>query len=67
VQPFDVIEEGPFAPVNSRLPVPEGNGLGVTLSAEKLAYCHRLFVEHGPYNKFHDPDRPGVFRRLPLA
>lgn len=65
-QPFDVIEEGPFRPRGNCVPVPEGPGLGVTLSREKLAHCHRLFVENGPHDKFRDPDRAGVFRRLPL-
>lgn len=67
MQPFDVIEEGPFRPVANRVKVPLGPGLGVTLAADRLAYCHRLYCEDGPYNKFHDPDRPGVMRRLPLA
>lgn len=66
-QPIDVIEEGPFRPSGNLVTVPTGPGLGVTLSREKLAHCHRLFRDHGPYNKFHDSDRPGVFRRLPLA
>lgn len=66
MQPLDVIEEGPFRPRNNFVRVPQGPGLGVTLSREKLAHCHRLFVEHGPYDKFLDPDRPGVLRRLPL-
>jgi glucarate dehydratase len=67
MQPFDVIEEGPFRPRDNLIPVPEGPGLGVTLSREGLARCHRHFIEHGAYDKFRDPDRPGVFRRLPLA
>jgi glucarate dehydratase len=67
MQPFDVIEEGPFQPRNNVVPVPEGPGLGVTLSPERLRHCHQLFLDQGPYNKFHDPDRPGVFRRLPLS
>lgn len=67
MQPIDVIEEGPFRPRNNTVAVPEGLGLGVTLSKSGLAHCHKLFLAHGPYNKFHDPDRPGVFRRLPLA
>ena len=66
MQPLDVIEEGPFQPLGSHVAVPEGPGLGVTLSADKLAFCHRLFVDNGPFNKFHDPERPGVMRRLPL-
>lgn len=67
MQPLDVIEEGPFRPRNNVVEVPHGPGLGVTLSKDKLAHCHRLFVDHGAYDKFHDPDRPGVFRRLPLS
>jgi glucarate dehydratase len=66
MQPLDVIAEGPFRPRNNVLPVPTGPGIGVTLDQDKLAFCHRLFVEQGPYDKFHDPDRPGQFRRLPL-
>jgi glucarate dehydratase len=67
MQPLDVIEEGPFCPRNNLIAVPTGPGLGVTLSRDRLAHCHELFREHGPYDKFHDPDRPGVFRRLPLS
>jgi glucarate dehydratase len=67
MQPLDVIAEGPFRPCNNTLPVPTGPGIGVTLDKEKLAFCHRLFVNDGPYNKFHDPDRPGIYRRMPLA
>lgn len=67
MQPFDVIEEGPFRPRNNHVAVPHGPGIGVTLSKDRLAFCHRHFVENGPFDKFHDPDRPGIFRRLPLA
>lgn len=67
MQPFDVIAEGPFRPLHNLVEVPRGPGIGVTLDRDKLAFCHRLFVEQGPYDKFHDPDRPGVNRRLPLA
>ncbi len=67
MQPIDVTEEGPFRPRNNVVPVPTGPGLGVTLARDKLAFCHRLFIEQGAYDKFRDPDRPGVFRRLPLA
>jgi glucarate dehydratase len=66
MQTLDVIEEGPFRPREYVVAVPEGSGLGVTLSREKLARCHQIFLKEGLYNKFHDPDRPGVFRRLPL-
>jgi glucarate dehydratase len=66
MQPMDVIAEGPFRPRNNVVAVPEGPGIGVTLDRDKLAFCHKLFVEEGAYNKFHDPERPGTFRRLPL-
>ena len=66
MQPMDVIEEGPFRPKHNVVSVPDGPGLGVTLSRAGLKRCHDLFLRDGPYNKFHDPDRPGVFRRLPL-
>ena len=66
MQPLDVIEEGPFRPKANVVPVPSGPGLGITLARDKLAHCHKLYVEQGPYNKYHDPDRPGTFRRLPL-
>ena len=65
-QPIDVIVEGPFQPRHNTVEVPHGPGLGVTLAPDKLALCHRLFVENGAYDKFHNPDRPGVMRRLPL-
>ena len=67
MQPLDVIEEGPFQPKNNVVKVPNGPGLGVTLSSKALAYCHKLFADHGPYNKYHNPDRPGLYRRLPLS
>lgn len=67
MQPLDVVAEGPLRPRDNHVRVPDGPGLGVTLDRDRLAYCHRLFVEQGPYDKFHDPDRPGVMRRLPLA
>jgi glucarate dehydratase len=66
-QPLDVIAQGPFRPRNNFVRVPDGPGLGVTLDRDRLAYAHRLFVDDGPYDKFRDPERPGVFRRLPLA
>lgn len=67
MQPLDVIEEGPFCPRSNVVRVPEAPGLGVTLSRDRLAHCHALFVAQGAYNKFHDPDQPGVMRRMPLA
>lgn len=66
MQATDVIVDGPFRPRNNVVPVPEGDGLGVTLDRERLAYCSQDFLEHGPMNKYHDVDKPGTFRRLPL-
>ena len=66
-QAGDVIEGGPFWQKDNVVPVPEGPGLGVMLDREALARWHEHFVEHGPLDHFHDPDRPGRYRRLPLA
>jgi glucarate dehydratase len=66
-QPFDVIAEGPFSPINNVLPLPDGPGLGVTLDRDRLAFAARLLKERGVPNKYHDPDRPGVMRRMPLV
>ena len=65
-QPFDVITEGPFSPRDNYLDLPDGPGLGVTLDADRLAHCARLLNERGVPDKYHDPDRPGVMRRMPL-
>ena len=67
MQPYDVITDGPFVPLHNTVSVPEGPGLGVTLDPDKLAWGHRHFVENGPMNKYHDPDLPGTYRRLPLV
>jgi glucarate dehydratase len=63
----DVIEGGPFRQKDNVVPVPTGPGLGVTLDRAALERWHRHFAEHGPMDHFHDPARPGRFRRLPLA
>jgi glucarate dehydratase len=65
-QPHDVITEGPFRPKNNVVAVPTKPGIGVALDPDRLAFCHRLFVNEGAYDKFRDPDRAGVFRRMPL-
>ena len=62
----DVIEEGPFKPRHNVLEVPQGPGLGVTLSPTALRRCHERFRSEGPYNHYHDPHAPGKMRRLPL-
>jgi glucarate dehydratase len=67
MQPSDIIQEGPFSPRNNLVAVPEGHGIGVTLDPDRLAHCHREFLKHGPLNKYHDPARPGTYRRLPLV
>jgi len=64
-QTDDVIEEGPFRQTNNVIPVPEGPGLGVTLSPRALNRCHQRFVDDGPINHFEDPSCPGRLARLP--
>lgn len=66
-QTDDVVEEGPFKPVGNCIRVPEGPGLGVTLSAKRLRRCHERFLKEGSYNHYHDPKAPGRYRRLPLG
>jgi glucarate dehydratase len=65
-QTDDVIEEGPFRPKNGVVAVPEGPGLGVTLSRQKLKYGHQQFLDEGPVDHYSDPLVPGRYRRLPL-
>ncbi|GAB4262753.1 MAG: mandelate racemase/muconate lactonizing enzyme family protein [Deferrisomatales bacterium] len=62
----DVIEEGPFRQKNNVIPVPEGPGLGVTLSREGLRRCHERFLRDGPMDHHYNPEAPGTYRRLPL-
>ena len=62
----DVIEEGPFNPKKNVVAVPEGPGLGVTLSPARLKRSHERFLQEGPYDYFRDPDAPAQYRRLPL-
>ena len=63
----DVIQGGPFEPKHNTVPVPEGPGLGVELDRQALKYWHQHYVDNGPMDHFHDPQRPGYFRRLPLS
>ena len=65
-QTDDVIEEGPFRPKNGVVRVPEGPGLGVTLSPQNLKRCHQRFLDEGPVDHYGDPLAPGRFSRLPL-
>ena len=66
-QPVDVIAEGPFSPRNNHIAVPTGPGLGVTLDRGRLAHCAALLRDRGVPNKYHDPTRPGIMRRMPLV
>jgi glucarate dehydratase len=66
-QPHDVIAEGPFAPRNNVIALPDGPGLGVTLDRKRLKFCADLLVERGLPDKYRDPAAPGVMRRMPLA
>lgn len=63
----DVIEKGPFRQRNNVVKVPDGPGLGVTLDRSSLERLHQDFLRNGPLEHFHDPLRPGRYRRLPLA
>lgn len=63
-QPMDVIEEGTLRAKNNVISVPEGPGLGVTLSQEKLRICHQHYIDHGPCEEFLNPRQNG-FLRLP--
>jgi glucarate dehydratase len=66
-QTDDVIQEGPFKPQGNVLSVPEGPGLGVSLSPTGLDRCHQRFIAEGPYDEFHNPSHPGKYARLPLC
>lgn len=66
-QTDDVIEEGPFRPKNNVLAVPDGPGLGVTLSPSALKRCHERFRQEGPYDHYHDPSHPGWYARIPIG
>jgi glucarate dehydratase len=57
----DVIVGGPFEPRDGVLTVPGGPGLGVDLDRERLARCHRAFLDNGPFDPCHDPARPGRY------
>lgn len=63
-QPMDVIEAGILRSKNNVISVPEGPGLGVTLSQEKLHICHEHYRVHGPCEEFLNP-RGERFLRLP--
>jgi glucarate dehydratase len=66
-QTDDVTQEGPFKPENNMVAVPEGPGLGVTISQSALKRCHERFMKEGPYDPYYDPKKPGIYVRLPLA
>ncbi len=63
---FDVIEEGPFSPVDNLLDVPEGHGLGVHIDHENVEYGHKLYKENGPMDQFYNEKTPNEFLRLPV-
>jgi len=62
----DVVRDGPFRQKNNTVRVPEGPGLGVELDPTSMKKWAAHFTEHGPMGHFHDPGRPGRYRRLPL-
>jgi glucarate dehydratase len=60
----DVIEGGPFTPVDGVVAVPSGPGLGVRLDAEALERAKGRFEEHGAISQI-GVDDDGRFRRVP--
>jgi glucarate dehydratase len=70
-QTDDVIDQGPFKPVNNLVAVPEGPGLGISLDENALKRCHKRFLDQGPVNHFMplfpSPSRSGKYARLPLS
>ena len=66
-QPFDVVTEGPFAPKDNHITLPDRPGLGVSLDQDRLRFAAKLLQDRGLPNKFFDPDAPGLMRRMPLA
>jgi glucarate dehydratase len=64
-QDGDLITE-PFEFHGGRLRLPEGPGLGVTLDRDRLAYLHKLFLEHGERDEFRDDTRSTWKAFLPL-
>ena len=52
--------------IDNTVAVPEGPGLGVTLDRDALNIWHKHLLDNGPLDHFHDPQKPGVFRRLSL-
>jgi glucarate dehydratase len=70
-QTDDVIDQGPFKPVNNLVAVPEGPGLGISLDENALKRCHKRFLDQGTVNHFMplfpSPSRSGKYARLPLS
>jgi glucarate dehydratase len=64
-QTGDVVTE-PFVFRDGCLQVPEGPGLGVELDPDALERYHRLYLERGDADEFHDQRRAGWTPYLPL-
>jgi glucarate dehydratase len=64
-QDGDLITE-PFEFHNGCLRLPQGPGLGVALDRDRLAYFHKLFLEHGERDEFRDDTRSSWKAFLPL-
>lgn len=63
----DVIVGGPLQPRESKLPVPEGFGIAVELDPAAVQRCHGHFREHGPFDPYGHPSRPGRYGSHNLA
>lgn len=64
-QTMDVVDGGVPQPKNNVLSVPDGPGLGVRIDPDRLAECHRHFLEYGPCESISARDAGGKFHRLP--
>jgi glucarate dehydratase len=61
----DILEGGKLRYEDGAIAVPTGPGLGVTVSAAKLAQYAEYFREVGSYTYDRDPGRPAWFALTP--
>jgi glucarate dehydratase len=62
----DIVDAGPIAPRDGVIEVSRAPGLGITLDVEAMRRCHAAFRDHGPFDQYDHPARPGTYgpRRL---
>jgi glucarate dehydratase len=64
-QDYDVIQNGPFKPVNNVIKVPEGPGLGVELDRKSLERLHKDYVDNGAPRMYYSFKDTSKYERLP--